>query len=86
MNLFFVQNFNDWEMEDVASFLNLLSSHIHVSSDSDGLRWRMKKDWVFDIHSFYNVLWGPPKREFPWRSVWRSKVPRRVCFFVWCAT
>jgi hypothetical protein len=31
----FVPNFNDWEMEAVASFLNLLSSHIPVSSDPD---------------------------------------------------
>ena len=22
---------------------------------------------------------------FPWKSVWRSKAPRRVCFFVWSA-
>jgi hypothetical protein len=84
-NVSFVQNFNDWEMKDVASFPNLLS-HIPVSSDSDGLCWRLKKDGVFDIRSFYTVLRGSLKRAFPWRSVWHSKAPPRVCFFIWCAS
>ena len=47
--------------------------------------WRLKRNGLFDIRSFYNVLRGPPRVSFPWRCIWRSKAPRRVCFFAWTA-
>jgi hypothetical protein len=35
------------------------------------------------VSSFYKVL--PCKKEdpFPWRSIWRTKVPFKVAFFAW---
>lgn len=51
-NVSFVRNFNEWEMENVASFLNLLNSHIPASSDPDALYWHLKRDGGFDIRSF----------------------------------
>ena len=39
-------------------------------------------DVSFDIRSFYLAFRVSPMRVFPWKCVWRSKAPRRVCFFV----
>jgi hypothetical protein len=33
--------------------------------------------------SFYNVCTSYDSDSFPWRSIWRSKVPSRVVFFAW---
>ena len=48
------------------------------------LRWWLKKNGLFDIRSYYNVLRGSPRMAFPWRSVWNLKAPRWVCFFFFC--
>ena len=82
-NVSFNRNFNDWEMEDVAAFLDHLYSHTLANSDNDVVWWRLKKNGLFDFRSFYYAIRGSPMVIFPWKSVWCSKVPRRVCFFVW---
>jgi hypothetical protein len=81
----FIRNFNDWEMDAVMVFLHLLYSHSPVSLDRNIPWWRNKKNGLFDISSFYHAICTRPRVSFPWKSVWRSKAPRRVCFFVWSA-
>jgi hypothetical protein len=82
-NVSFVQHFNDWEMDVVAAFLNQLYSYIPSNSDNDVMWWRLNKKGCFDICLYYYALKEIPFRAFPWKCVWRSKAPRRVCFFVW---
>ena len=82
-NVTFIRNFNDWEMDAVMVFLRLLYSHSPVSLDRNIPWWRNKKNGPFDISSFYHAIRTRPRASFPWKSVWRSKAPRRVCFFVW---
>jgi hypothetical protein len=84
-NVTFVRNFNDWELDDVVSFLHLLHSNFPFWEVDDGLRWNLRKNGIFDVHSFYDALQDSPNVAFPWRSIWRTKAPRRVCFFVWTA-
>ncbi len=81
----FMQDFNDWELDTVASFLGLLQSHLPSQEVDDGLRWNLKKNGIFDICSFYTVLRDSPNVAYPWKSIWRTKAPRRACFFVWTA-
>ena len=85
-NVTFIRNFNDWEMDGVTTFVHFLYSHSPVFMDSDILWWRLKKNGLFDIGSFYHAIRNRPCVSFPWKSVWRSKAPRRVYFFVWSAT
>ena len=40
----------------------------------------------FAIRSYYQVLTKSFNRSFPWKIVWKSKVPSRVALFVWTAT
>ena len=51
----------------------------------DGLRWSLKKTGTFDIRSFYMALRDSSTVVFPWKSIWRTKAPRRACFFLWMA-
>jgi hypothetical protein len=41
------------------------------------------KKGLFSVKSFYCVMGGRDCACFPWKSVWQTKVPLRVAFFVW---
>uniref|UniRef100_A0A2N9HPD9 Reverse transcriptase zinc-binding domain-containing protein n=1 Tax=Fagus sylvatica TaxID=28930 RepID=A0A2N9HPD9_FAGSY len=62
-NVSFLRNFNDWEMDSVVEFLNLIESKAPLQEVEDGPWWHLKEEW----------------------SIWRTKAPRRVRFFVWSA-
>jgi len=38
------------------------------------------------VKSYYKVLSSPIHSFFPWKSIWKVKVPSRVAFFVWTTT
>ena len=67
------------EASNIYTFLEQLYSHTPTSYDNDGLWWQLKKNGFFDIRSFYTIR-DSPKVVFSWKSVWRSKAPRRVFF------
>uniref|UniRef100_A0A2N9GZQ1 Reverse transcriptase domain-containing protein n=1 Tax=Fagus sylvatica TaxID=28930 RepID=A0A2N9GZQ1_FAGSY len=81
----FVHNFNDWELDSVASFLGLLQSNLPTLVVDDGLWWTLKTTGMFDVRSYYCSLRESPDIAFPWKCIWRTKAPRRACFFVWTA-
>ena len=37
------------------------------------------------VGSYYRVLLGTPHVSFPWKIIWKSRVPPRVAFFEWTA-
>ena len=37
------------------------------------------------MSSFYHALTGPGDISFPWKGIWVSRVPTKVCFFSWAA-
>jgi hypothetical protein len=37
------------------------------------------------VKSFYFILNSSISFPFPWKSIWRTKAPPRVAFFVWSA-
>jgi hypothetical protein len=43
------------------------------------------KKGLFGVKSFYSIMGCHDGFRFPWKSVWRTKVPLRVAFFVWLA-
>jgi hypothetical protein len=62
----FVRNFNDWEVDVVASFFfHLIHSKSPVHETDDKLNWSLKKNGTFDIRSFYHALQGNMSRVFP---------------------
>ena len=75
----------DWELEVVASFMELLYSGSIRRGNLDSLCWRPARRKSFQVHSYYSTLIQPTRNSFPWSSVWKSKVPTRVAFFSWTA-
>ena len=41
---------------------------------------------MFDTRSYYHAIRGDSNSLFPWKGVWKPKIPRRVAFFLWTAT
>ncbi|XP_075665589.1 uncharacterized protein LOC142635288 [Castanea sativa] len=81
----FIQRPNDWEMGGVEEFLRTLASNLPPNENGDRLRWKLTKNGVFNVRSFYKKLRSPLPIIFPWKGVWKVKIPRRVSFFVWTA-
>ena len=53
----------------------------------DHLVWRLTTFGVFDVRSFYKLLFGPNIDEFPLGGggIWCANVPKQVSFFLWTA-
>ena len=43
----------------------------------------LKGDGKFDTRSYYQAIRGTPNSLFPWKGVWKPKIPKRVAFFLW---
>lgn len=70
----------------MVDFLHPVESHICLTESGDQLRWRLKKNKNFDIHSFYNALRGSSFVTFSWKVIRGVKAPQMASFFVWTAT
>jgi hypothetical protein len=84
-NITFTRGFNDWEVEIVVEFFQLLSSYAVPIMAPDGVKWKYNKAGVFDSCSFYAVLNVRPGLVFLWKMIWKVKAPPRVAFFIWSA-
>jgi hypothetical protein len=80
----FNRSVQDWEMEMIDSFMTLLYSSRIRQGVADSLCWTPSSRGLFEVRSFYSVLMHPSSQDyFPWKGVWKAKVPPRVAFFVW---
>jgi hypothetical protein len=75
----------DWELEAISSFFDLLYSANIISSEKDKMCWKPARSKGFQVKSFYTQLTSSGPGCFPWKSIWKAKVPPRVAFFVWTA-
>uniref|UniRef100_A0A2N9FC99 Reverse transcriptase domain-containing protein n=1 Tax=Fagus sylvatica TaxID=28930 RepID=A0A2N9FC99_FAGSY len=82
-NVTFGRDCNDWELDQMVSFLSLLHSHTPRGDVGDKLVWGPGRKGIFDSRSFYHVLHTPQKIYFPWKGIWGLKAPPRVAFFMW---
>jgi hypothetical protein len=69
-------------VEDLASFYNLLDSY-NLGGGVDKIWWVPSRKGKFEVRSFYNILISNVSFPFLWKSIWRTKAPLRVAFFVW---
>jgi hypothetical protein len=83
-NVTFMRSLNDWEVEDLAPFYSLLYSST-LNGGVDKIWWVPNRKGKFEVKSFYNILISNVSVPFPWKSIWRTKAPPRVAFFVWSA-
>jgi hypothetical protein len=84
-NIQFSRLIHDWEVEELATFYKCLYDCKLRGEGIDKLWWVPSRKGLFEVKSFYRALSPRGLRSFPWKSVWRSKAPPRVAFFVWTA-
>jgi hypothetical protein len=84
-NVIFVRSVQDWELGMVLSFFDRLYSCKIFHGNVDRIRWSLSKKGKFEVKSFYKALSNFDHEVFPWKSIWRTKVPLRVAVFGWTA-
>ena len=77
--------FEDWELAAFFFLLQLIQTRIPRGDRRDTLCWRLKGDGKFDTRSYYHAIRGASNSLFPWKGVWKPKIPKHVAFFLWTA-
>ena len=78
----FIRSLHDWELESMSKFLDLLYSVSSKGQGNDQMWWQPSGSSIFQVRSYYQVLSNTAGVMFPWKCIWRSKVPPRVNFFI----
>ena len=71
----------DWEEALVDLFWDVLYSTNVRGARVDRLCWKPVLSRGFEVRDFYCSLSPSFVIDFPWKIVWKSKVPPRVAFF-----
>ena len=79
----FLRPAQDWELDVVDSFMGFLYSIPMHPGRLDSIIWNLSIHARFEVSFFYSALSQPTTSPFPWRHVWKAKVPSRVAFFIW---
>ena len=84
-NLRFQREFNDWELAASYSLLHFIQTRIPRGGGCDRLCSDLNGSGKFDTRSFYHKIRNAAPSTFPWKGIWKVKVPKRVTFFMWTA-
>ena len=76
LQAFQIKRFEDWELAASYSLLQFIQPRIPRGDRSDTLCWRLKGDGKFDSRSYYQVIQGVLNFLFPWKGVWKPKIPK----------
>ena len=82
----FPRSFNDWEMEEVDRFLQILCRKQINPLMEDKILFKGSRNDGFSVKIMYRVLDCSPQVEFPSRSIWNPVIPPRLGFFAWEAS
>ena len=76
-SLRFHREFNDWELAASYSFLHFIQSRVPRGGGSDNLSWCLNGSGRFDVRSFYLKIRNATLTSFPWKGIWKAKVPKK---------
>jgi hypothetical protein len=85
-NVSFTHLVQDWELESVAEFLDVIYSAVPTQGVIDTICWKHSSQKVFSVNSFYKCLLLLACRDYPWKTVWKPHVPSKVNFVIWTAS
>jgi hypothetical protein len=77
-----VRHLHDWEVAPFQTFMGFVYSQQVHRDKEDQIRWSPDHNGNFAVKSYYKVMSGSPSQAFPWKPIWKAKVPPRVAFFV----
>lgn len=77
----------DWELQEADLFFEWLRLAPRPSVREDSLRWQGGGTEAFSVKGYYSILCGNgySSGRFPWKNIWKVKVPSKVRFSVWTA-
>ena len=81
----FTWEFSEWELDLEVDFLHILESNRPSMENGDRMRWKLKKNGDFDIHSFIMSCEVASLLVFPWKGIWKVKTPRHLFFCFNCS-
>ena len=79
----FFRGVHAWELEAMSGFIETIYGSSIRGFGEDKMCWIPSKDKGFMVNDYYRILVGPTIYGFPWKSIWKQKIPSRVAFFVW---
>jgi hypothetical protein len=82
-NVRFTRLVQDWELESIADFMDVIYSVLPAQGVIDTICWKLSSQEVFSVNSFYKSLLSPTYRSYPWKNVWKPLAPSKVNFFIW---
>ena len=83
-NLSFIRSVHDWELELVSSFMDCIYASPLKREGDDHIGGGSPSNH-FAVKRFYRYLIPHSPILFPWKIIWKAKVPPRVAFFSWIA-
>ena len=78
----FFRGVHAWELEANSGFMETIYGSLIRGFGEDKMCWLPSKDKGFMVNDYYRILVGSTIYGFPWRSIWKQKIPSRVAFFV----
>ena len=82
----FLRPLNDWEMEEVGSFLSFIHKKKIKPTIEDKLLVKGSRLGNFSVRIMYNGLDSSVDFDFPVHPVWNVVIPSKISFFAWEAS
>jgi len=84
-NFLFRRALNDWEIKRIAALFQILNTFPGTSNEPDKPIWKLQWKGVFTVKSCYWSSNAGQRRNriWPWRLVWKIKIPLKVSCFAW---
>ena len=73
------------DLEALSDFMGSIYDSPLRGLGEDKMCWIPNKHKGFRVRDFYKILVGNTLLGFPWKSIWKQKIPSKVVFFVWTA-
>ena len=81
----FFRAIHNWELEAMLSFMDTIYGTSIKGIEEDKMSRKVDRTKGFMVNAYYFLLVGSNDSSFPWKSIWKLRIPSRVVFFVWIA-
>ena len=71
------------DLEAMSDFMETIYGSPIRGLGEDKMCWIPSRDKGFRVSDYYRILVGNTIYSFPWKSIWKQKIPSKIAFFVW---